>query len=446
MKKVLVLAAAAMFALPALASAQIVGDCADCHTMHNSEQGQAVAVWGLDTEAKGHTFPIQNLLRMDCIACHAQDTTKTVTLDGGSVVPQVYHSDAAGNLAGGNFKYVAELGDRKGHNVRDLMAADVENSNNPRAFAAGATLAPGDIRNDEGGHDFTNFTCAGAKGCHGTRSQALDSYDDGSGTANITIERVGIAAVSGAHHNNYEGLKNPTQIADVVGAGAHSGEELADSYRFLRGLKGWGNEAVRWENVDSTSHNEYFGVSGGIGGVGTGCNRCHVPGDMGANGGRSARFTTDSSLRIPNQSMSGFCSTCHGNFHSSGMGGDLVGGNYGPSNGVSGAFLRHPSDYVIPARGEYNNYKTYDVTAPVARQTLAASSSVVTPGTDMVMCLSCHVAHGSEHDGMLRFDYARLGSAMTAGSYDTIADAQQAGGCLACHTTKGVQNTITGRN
>lgn len=428
MKKVLVLAAAAMFALPALASAQIVGDCADCHTMHNSEQGQPVAVSfpnGLDGGAvTGHTFPLQNLLRMDCIACHAQDTTKVVTMPGGSEIPQVYHSDAAGDLAGGNFKYVAELGDRKGHNVRDLMAQDAANLN----------LAPGDIRNDAGGHNFENFTCAGAKGCHGTRSQALASFEDplNPGT-NITTERVGISAVSGAHHNSYEGLKDPAQIA--AGAGAHDGQQLADSYRFLRGLKGWGNEAVRWENVDSTSHNEYFGTPGGIGGTFTGCDRCHVP-QVGYDGsqGRSARFATESSLRIPNQSMSGFCSTCHGNFHSSGTTSDLVTAAYGGSNGVSGAFLRHPSDYVIPNEREYAAYTTYDITAPVARQTLAASSDVVAPGSDMVMCLSCHMAHGSEHDGMLRFDYG----AMTAGFYGSIADAQTEGGCLACHTTKGV--------
>lgn len=436
MKKVLVLAAAAMFALPALASAQIVGDCADCHTMHNSEQGQAVAVSFPDGftggAVTGHTFPIQNLLRMDCIACHAQDTTKTVTMPGGSVIPQVYHSDAAGDLAGGNFKYVAELGDRKGHNVRDLLAQDAANLN----------LAPGDIRNDAGGHNFENFTCAGAKGCHGTRSQSLSVIVDGATDpvtglpVNVVIERVGISAVSGAHHNSYEGLKDPAQIPDVAGAGVHSGEELADSYRFLRGLKGWGNEAVRWENVDSTSHNEYFGVSGGIDASITGCNRCHVPDnyDGVAVQGRSSRMNENSSLRIPNQSMSGFCSTCHGNFHSSGGGPDLTTAAYGGNNGVSGAFLRHPSDYVIPNSGEYAAYQTYDISAPVARQTLAASNDVVTPGSDMVMCLSCHKAHGSEHDGMLRFDYG----AMTAGFYGSIVDAQTEGGCLACHTTKGV--------
>ena len=100
-------------------------------------------------------------------------------------------------------------------------------------------------------------------------------------------------------------------------------------------------------------------------------------------------------------------------------------------NGVSGAFLRHPSDYVIPNGTEYAAYTAYDLSAPVARPTLAtASSGTVTPGTDMVMCLSCHVAHGSDQDYLLRFDY----STMTAGSGSDATT----GGCLACHTTKGI--------
>jgi hypothetical protein len=50
------------------------------------------------------------------------------------------------------------------------------------------------------------------------------------------------------------------------------------------------------------------------------------------------------------------------------------------------------------------------------------------------MCLSCHVAHAGEYDYALRFNY----SLMTAGGYDSIALATDEGGCLACHTTKGV--------
>ena len=144
-------------------------------------------------------------------------------------------------------------------------------------------------------------------------------------------------------------------------------------------------------------------------------------------------MTADSTLQAPNQSMSGFCTTCHGNFHSSSL---EDGTNYdrGPANGTSGAFLRHPSDYVIPATGEYAAYTAYNLTAPVARPTVAtAASDVVAPGTDLVMCLSCHQAHATPYDGMLRFDYA----AMIAGSQVDDAASQALGGCMACHTTKG---------
>ncbi|ADH85109.1 hypothetical protein [Desulfurivibrio alkaliphilus] len=408
-----VLAGAALLLLPAAAAATgIIGQCADCHTMHNSEQGQQVAVRGLGGEETGGGA-IMNLLRMDCIACHAQDPSgpKIAVLDGGSAVPQVYHGDTT-DLAGGNFRHLAEGGARKGHNVVDLFDTDPQNSGN----------APGDLRNMTQGHNFEMLTCAGAKGCHGTRSQALQSYQDGED--NITIERVGIAAVSGAHHQSFDGAKEPEQIG--AGEGFHDGTHLASSYRFLRGLKGYGNETDRWQNVNAGSHNEYYGSTNTIGSdTATGCNRCHVP-QAGYDGsqGRSARFALESTIAIPNQSMSGLCITCHGNFHSSG-GGDIA------SNGASGAFLRHPSDYVIPNRGEYAAYTEYNITAPVARPTLyTEASSNVTAGTDMVMCLSCHQAHATPYDGMLRFDYAD----MVAGDFDSSGGLV---GCMACHTTKG---------
>lgn len=422
--------AGALLALPGSAGASgIVGQCADCHTMHNSEQGQSVAVLGL--AGTDTVTPIQNLLRMDCIACHAQDDTKTVALTSGSIVPQVYHSDPTGDLAAGNFKYIEGGNNRKGHNVADLFGGGSEDN--------GLTFPPGDLRGAAHGSDFFTtggaegaspfdlFTCAGARGCHGTRANLLagDTVYDVDGTTvlfgmadalNPTIvKRTGIAAISGAHHNSQDGAKDPAQAT-----GGHDGFNVAASYRFIDGLKGTGNTAARWQNVDSTSHNEYFGSTNTLGtDTGTGCNRCHVPGTQ---DGVSSRMTFDSTLAIPNQTMSGFCTTCHGNFHSSG-GGDIA------SNGASGAFLRHPSDYVIPNAGEYADYTVFNITAPVARPTLAdAASAVVTPGTDMVMCLSCHQAHATPHDGMLRFDYQAIVAGNTADK----------NGCLACHTTKGV--------
>jgi len=433
------------------ASGGLTGDCVDCHTMHNSEQGVAVAQLG--TNGTITQTPLPNLLRMDCIACHAQDANgadKIVDMGGGSSIPQVWHSDATGDLAGGNFRYIADGGNRKGHNVVDLVAADSEN-----------IFPPGHKHKDDeigsGGFDVESFTCAGSMGCHGYRGQVLSSstlfcdpfsnekYINGNPTGlQCTVDeinsqgttntfRTGLAALSGedgngvtvpfelrrgAHHSNFDGLKNNGLDPNYYES------PLAHSYRFILSLRGYGNEVDRWENKDQNSHNEYAGgyANNPLGDVikstdfGTTptCARCHFNGIA----------STQSAIYTPGQTITGFCITCHGKFHSSGV-----------TNGTSSAFLRHPSDWIIPESGEYAAYDTYNITAPVARPNTAFTagmnpSSTVTGGQDLVMCLSCHMAHASPYDGMLRFDY----SDQSAGNATTGLGQ----GCLACHTTKGI--------
>ncbi len=407
MKKTLLFALVALLGFPLAAAAAITGDCAVCHTMHNSEENAPVAVTGLT--ATPSATPIANLLKFDCIACHAQNTSKIV-----NGIPQVYHADATGDLAAGNFRYIADAdpadANRKGHNVIDLF---------PDGDTTGAdyTRPPGFTDNTShesvfGTNNFTRFTCAGAGGCHGTRNQLLSE------DVTTSVRRTSMAAISGAHHQSTDGKRSPVQNV----AATHDGARVAAGYRFIPGLKGMGNTdaAGPWQNLSGTSHNEYFGdatdqlVTSGTGS----CNTCHV-------GGTTKDL--DSQILVPNQSMSGFCSTCHGDFHS-----------MGTENGSSGAFLRHPSDYVIPdtVGSEYAAYTVYNITAPVARNATTfdavafdAPSGTVTPGADMVMCLSCHQAHASEYNAMLRFDYA----AMDAGGSLTGADRD---GCLACHTNK----------
>lgn len=441
MKKVIVLIGAAMFlALPMIAAAAqgIVGDCVDCHTMHNSEQGSAVAKVGAGGTISQE--PIQNLLRLDCIACHANPTATgpTMTLSGGSVVPQV-SQPSDDNLAGGNFRYSTE-NQRHGHNVIDLTPADASNATQVEGGATIFGAPPGNAHADHhdessgvftttGGTAFDAFTCAGARGCHGTRSQLLsgDTVDNGTDNVFEGVRRTGIAAISGAHHNSYDGAKTSDgYVGDGAGHGdattVHDGQMVADGYRFIPGLKAYGNEVDRWKNVDASSHNEYYAATGTFS---TGCGTCHLQATtINGSWGLSARAGFNSTMPVPENDMSGFCSTCHGVFHSSGT-----------ENGTSGAFLRHPSDWVIPNSGEYSAYTSYDVTAPVARPSVAtAADATVAPGTDMVMCLSCHAAHATDYDYMLRGDYA----AMTAGGYADIATATGEGFCLACHTTKGV--------
>jgi hypothetical protein len=409
--------------------------------MHNSEGGLPVAI----VDGAVSADPIQNLLRLDCIACHANNPTggtKLWTMSGGSVVPQVMHG-SSDDLAGGNFQFGGSGNTGKVHNVVDLFnqlgGVWEDNAGDPAdtaEFGAPPGTAPAAHYHGYSRSVFTvnfstpfdAFTCAGARGCHGTRSQLLSGTTTDNGTANVYtgVRRTGMAAISGAHHNNYDGDKSLAENY-VQGDAVHDGQRVADGYRFIPGLKGWGNETTRWENVSSAEHNEYYGSTAAFG---SGCGTCHTTDSAGTGGnfGYNSRAALGSTLKVPGNSMSGFCATCHGKFHSAGAGTDYV------DNGVSGAFLRHPSDYIIPDMTEYSAYTAYDLSAPVARQTLAASSATVTPGTDMVMCLSCHEAHGSAYDYILRFDYAT----MEAGGFGSISAAQGAGGCLACHTTKGV--------
>jgi predicted CXXCH cytochrome family protein len=125
--------------------------------------------------------------------------------------------------------------------------------------------------------------------------------------------------------------------------------------------------------------------------------------------------------------MTAFCTGCHSNFHH----------QFGatPDGGMSSgsAWIRHPSDVLIPDRGEYANATSYDPIAPVGRTALVAGDATgmltdysVTPGSDVVTCISCHRPHGSPYPDMLRWDYD------TCVTETTQTDC----GCFACHTAK----------
>jgi len=345
------------------------GPCVNCHTMHNSQNGTAMATYGADGKPWKGTGPYGALVRGDCLGCHGIGTSKIVTI-GGSDIPQVYHTDAT-DLAGGNFAYITGAKSRvtadqntAGHNVKDVGIND-SNLNTPPG------LLP------EGGHDEiindTNLTCAGYIGCHGKRNM-----EDSNAT--------GIPKLKGAHHNNVDGK---CETADTV----------ANSYRFLLGVKGLENTGTyKWQNYNATNHNEYFGA---ITPDAASCsNNCHPTG----------------TAQPPNHTISGFCATCHGQFH------DVT-----EIGGTSSPFTRHPTDIVfLPASGEYTAYTTYSIEAPVARQTVFDSiSSTVQPGTDVVMCLSCHAAHATPYADILKWDYSTM-----------IAGGGGSGGCFTCHTQK----------
>ncbi len=340
--------------------AVVTGACVNCHTMHNSQDGGVMATFASEEG------PNNALTRGSCLGCHGQDISAGEEII--NETPQIWHNGAT-DLAGGNFAYI-EGGKgittgttmTVGHNVKELSVTDTN-----------LTAPPGDEHINTGLTNLT-FTCGGIYGCHGDRT-AADSY----------------AAVSGGHHGGVGGICD--------------GSDVANSYRFLLGVKGYENMHAthKYQNVDSVYHNEYFGIGG-------------------------ASETSSSATVASNGTISGLCAECHGDFHgTTGIGGDAI-----------SAFERHPTDIVLPnTEGkEYSAYTSYSVQAPVARPSgsgaldvinTSGTNTEVTPGADIVMCLSCHGAHATAYEDILRWDYTQ----MLAGGGGN--DGQ---GCFVCHTTK----------
>lgn len=395
---ILSLTGATIFTSPAQAT---MGNCSDCHTMHNSQNS---AVMRYDTGAT----PLANLLRSTCYGCHARaGAIAPNILDiGSSRIPQVYHNDGVGgDLAGGNFAYIDNYGgagygsgasDGKGHNINGLGGIVTD---------ANLAYPPGGIlRIDHYGPtshiQSSNLTCAGEPnnqgrwGCHGNRNSSTLGLPGG---------------IGGAHHTNQSGSLTPAW--DTEGRAGYA-------YRFLVGV--WGYEDTDWQNTTGPNdHNEYWAQA-----QPARLDGCGLQGGCHGQGG----------VRPPHSTISEFCATCHGNFHTLGWA-DLAEAEDRPAgvgNDPTGAnpWLRHPTDFALPAGGEYASYGSYNIAVPVARNTNGyaappAPSGVVTNTNVSVMCLSCHVAHASDYEDMLRFDYSLM---IRGGAPGT--------GCFACHSYK----------
>lgn len=355
--------------------------CVNCHTMHNSQDGTSMSVKVPPSAGSGasdckecHAEPRVVLLRYDCLGCHA------FNLNGASNIintgwPQIAHN-AATDLAGGNYRYVCIDSDENGHNVHGFPSCIQADAN----FNSIGYMPPGyDSGYDPSDDKYTvdaitqQVKCAGSQGCHGNRDE-LNPY----------------SAMRGTHHANDSMLKFGSINTGQQGGGTGSPDTTTagKSYRFLYNVLG--GEDTSWgANASATVHNEYSGL------------------DV-TPSGRSGQTWSDI------ETISSLCAECHGFFHS-----DI---------GSSGAWIRHPTDVILPNSGEYSAYTTYSNQTPVGRATIPNSpSSAVNPGTDdaIVICLSCHRAHASQYADALRWDYDTM-----------VAGGSGSGGCFTCHATK----------
>ncbi|MDY6851663.1 MAG: cytochrome c3 family protein [Thermodesulfobacteriota bacterium] len=121
----------------------------------------------------------------------------------------------------------------------------------------------------------------------------------------------------------------------------------------------------------------------------------------------------DSTIETDAATISELCAKCHGLFHQDGAAD-------GTNDGTS--WIRHPSDTILPSDWTLQGaaYTTKDAYwNPVGTQ------DAVTPiaTNKYVTCISCHRAHGTENNDLLRFPYADQQAGSTTVDY----------GCLGCH-------------
>jgi predicted CXXCH cytochrome family protein len=270
------------------------------------------------------------------------------------------------------------LSEDQGHNV-DIIGVGPDSAisanigNNPPGWDNTITDGAGNsIANGEADWSI-QLTCAGAYGCHGDHS--ISGND---------------AGIQGAHHGNPGTdslITNPTAVGN--------------SYRFCDRIKGKEDATWNWEE-SATQHNEYAGSTYNDGGA------------------------------LDKGTISFLCGECHGDYHTT----EGIGGTSSP-------WLRHPTDILLD-RGsgtEYSGYNqqdpganTYNIQAPVARPVVDGSSPTNVVDVDdntnsdgaIIMCLSCHRAHGSNQPDILRWDY----DGVIAGGGSSNE------GCFVCHTTK----------
>lgn len=332
--------------------ARVTGTCSNCHTMHNSQGGNSMALVGgsLTEDA------VPAMLVSDCVGCHTGENTADSTTPYVMGISEPVFGKNGNTLAGGNFWWVAQ-NDQNGHNIFP------DNEDNYLG------TAPGDM----------GFASCGANACHANLHLPAESFGKLNGKSGCQS-----CHLYPKHHADDDGIK----LVNTAKQGW---------YRFLSGHMtgdGKGVEGIEHEKwnygADKNSHNEYLG-------------NVH-DGEFGFSLGNTT---------------TAFCTGCHGQFHAE-------------QNNENGQWIRHPSDAVITNSGEYAAAfgGEYDPYVPVARASLAGGvRGEVTPGSDMVMCLSCHVAHGSPYPDMLRWDY----DDMIAG---TTVSAVQGTGCFKCHTEK----------
>lgn len=201
----------------------------------------------------------------------------------------------------------------------------------------------------------------------------------GSGSSQLVC-----AGTNGCHGETLAGYTN--EVSAMRGTHHDGANPIITGFRLLKGITGV--EAADWEySPTANSHNQYKGDTGGPPGANT-------------------------------DTITAVCERCHGNFHTV------------AEVGSTSPWLRHPSDVALPGSSEYVSYNKnggvsgeYNTIVPVASSTGSSVVSMPTGSNAIVTCITCHRAHASGYDSIMRWDYKNW----PGGGY---------AGCQVCHSSK----------
>lgn len=395
--------------------------CTDCHTLHNSEGGAAVA---LDGGPNGELLVRGNWTDM-CLSCHkeGQNTSATAALPSvantGWTAPIVMTltGTAPGGVSmpGGDF-YYSNLDPKKGHNPA-YSNHEVDGTPSSVFMAADPTL----LDNPPGGTlAIAEWSC---HSCHGMHARFSDSYA------------------------SWRQLQRQVNGINVTGDTSALGVETVP-----------GNKAqnAAYEPIKSNSRGDIQGTNY--------VNKRKDGNDLEAADLFAAE--SDSNKNVYRGGFSSFCSACHGDFHG-GLTESRATNN--TNTRVAGSWVRHPtnvkmneagSKYTMTAsyskamsnsQGNNPNPLGYDWRYPlvqpdasfIVKSTVPSMTDATTAiGDDRIMCLTCHKAHATQYENMTRWDtnghaFLPVGGTDLDGTA-SIGD-NPAYGCGKCHQKGGTK-------
>jgi len=215
---IVVILTALLLLFPFHVLAKVSGSCANCHTMHNSQDGNVVDAAGPNNQLlKG--FGQVNY----CVGCHSAASGATWQ-DAVTGAPIVWNQseptfNSQKGLAGGNFYWVSQNSDtwdKYGHNVYGIIGQDRNLNEAPGNVNCQGLTSPCH-KTLAAAPQSDNFNKGGCEGCHYNVSHHSDNgsyrFLNGHESASHTVDGIEDPnweySPSQANQNTYKGYDGP---------------------------------------------------------------------------------------------------------------------------------------------------------------------------------------------------------------------------------------------